>query len=303
MYDILILKSNYKIMNLLERDNITDIWNKLYGAVWKSSEWNNPEESRKIARQWTKEFHEFIKQLGINVNYSFWKDTVNHFPELVEVIQKYINTWEISNKLPLLWLWNHQSFWLEAMWLYDYFPTNGRAVLKDELLLPPYFWKWIESIDPIVYYRRMIKINPKEVLFYILKKIFLDKRWLIWNKERNNQIKNTILEKKAVLIYPEGTRSKNGELLKFRDFLYKPAYDILSKEIDWISNKVALITSDTHDIFPTTLEKVLLRKWEIYSWDVNIKIDIIEIDTWENIKKFNKRVRDIIENNLEKKEQ
>ena len=64
-----------------------------------------------------------------------------------------------------------------------------------------------------------------------------------------------------------------------------------------------MITSDTHDVFPTTLEKVLLRKWDIYSWDVNIKIDIIEIETWENIKDFNKRVYNIIKNNLEKKEQ
>ena len=187
------------------------------------------------------------------------------------------------------------------MWLYDYFPTNGRAVLKDELLLPPYFWKWIEAIDPIVYYRRMSKINSKEVFFYLLKKIFLDKKWLISRKERNDQIQKTILEKKAVLIYPEWTRSKNGQLLKFRDWLYKPAYDLLSKEAEWFSKRVALITSDTHDVFPTTLEKVLLRKWEIYSWDVNIKIDIIEIETWENIKNFNKRVYNIIKNNLEKK--
>jgi 1-acyl-sn-glycerol-3-phosphate acyltransferase len=35
------------------------------------------------------------------------------------------------------------------------------------------------------------------------------------SKKRSNT-KNYI-RKKAVLIYPEGTRSKNGKLLKFRD--------------------------------------------------------------------------------------
>jgi 1-acyl-sn-glycerol-3-phosphate acyltransferase len=63
----------------------------------------------------------------------------------------------------------------------------------------------------------MTKINPKEVFFYFLKKIFLDKKWLISRNQRKDQIQKTILEKKAVLIYPEGTRSKNGKLLKFRD--------------------------------------------------------------------------------------
>ena len=290
-------------MKLLDRNDITDIWNKLYWNVWKASEWINVEDSRNIARESTKEFYEFLKNFGINVNYSFWNDSEEKFPEIINAIKNYIETWEVSDVIPLLWLWNHQSFWLEAMGLYDYFPINWRPLLKDELLLPPYFWKWIEAIDPIVYFRRMAKINPKEVFFYLLKKFFLDKKYLTSRKERNNEIQKTILEKKAVLIYPEWTRSKTWELLKFREWLYKPAYDILSKEAEWFSNKIAIITSDTHDIFPTTLEKVLLRKWEIYRWEVNIKIDIIEIETWENIKHFNKRVYDIIKWNLQKKEQ
>ncbi len=287
-------------MDLLNREDITNIWNKLYWTVWKASEWNNSEESRNIAREWTKEFHEYIKQFWIIINYSFSEETINKFPEIVNAIENYINTWEISDILPLLWLWNHQSFWLEAMWLYDYFPTTWSPLLKDELLLPPYFWKWIEAIDPIVYYRKMNKINPKELVFYLLKKFFIDKKFLLSRKQRGDKIQKTILEKKAVLIYPEWTRSKNWKLLKFRDGLYKPAYDILSKEAEWFSNKVALITSDTHDVFPTTLEKVLLRKWNIYSGEVNIKIDIIEIETWEKIKEFNKKVYNIIEWNLNK---
>lgn len=285
-------------MNLLDRWDITDIWNKLYWSVGKASEWNNINESRLIAKNSTKEFHEYLKEFWININYIYWKDTMQQFPEIVDAIQNYINKWELSEILPLLWLWNHQSFWLEAMWLYDYFPTNGRALLKDELLLPPYFWKWIESINPIVYYRRLSKYTPKEVIFFILKKLTLDKKWLISRKEREKQIQKSILEKSPVLIYPEWTRSKNGKLLKFSSWLYKPAYDILSKEAEWFSNKVALITSDTFDCFPTTPEKVLLRKWEIYSWEVNIKIDIVGIETWESIKDFNKRIYSIIKENL-----
>ena len=285
-------------MNLLDRSDITDIWNRLYWSVWKSSEWSTPEEARLIARESTKEFQEFLKKFDININYLFWENSENSFPEEVNAIKQYIESWELSDDIPLLWLGNHQAFWLEAMWLYDYFPVNGRAVLKDELLLPKYFWKGIESIDPIVYYRKLGKYTPKEILFFILKKMTLDKKWLISRKQREDQIKESILEKKAVLIYPEWTRSKKWKLLKFRSGLYKPAYDILSQNLEWFSNRVALVTSDTYKNFPTTLEKVLLRKWEIYSWDINIKIDIIDIKAWENIKEFNKMIYDIIKLNL-----
>jgi len=161
-------------MDLLDRGDITKIWNRLYWPVWKVSEWNTIEDAKNIAREGTKEFHEFLKTFGINVNYSFPEESENSFPEVINAIKSYIESWELSDELPLLWLWNHQAFWFEASWAFDYFPTNGRVVLKDELLLPPYFWKWIEAIDPIVYYRRLSKYTPKEVFFFLLKKMTLD---------------------------------------------------------------------------------------------------------------------------------
>jgi hypothetical protein len=196
----------------------------------------------------------------------------------VQAIEKYIETWEISENIPLLWLWNHQAFWLEAIGAYYYFPKNWKIVLKDDLLKPPFFGKGIQAIDPIVYYR--------------------------WKKDaearRDAEIKNTLLQKKAVLVYPEGTRSKDGKIRGFDYKKYKAWYEIIANLNNQVSSKVALITSDTFDVLPQTLEKTLLFMWDVNPWKITYTIDVVDASLYENIRTFNKNIKDILINNFQK---
>jgi len=239
---------------------------------------NSPDKAKNKARKISKRFNEKIApKFWVNIVFEFGEKTRKKYPEIVEAIKKYINTWELSDNLPLLWLWNHQAFWLEAIWAYAYFPKNWRIVLKDDLLKPPFFGKGIKAIDPIVYYR--------------------------WEKNaeirRDAAIKTTILEKKAVLIYPEWTRSKDWKIRWFDYKKYKAWYNIITNLSNEINSKVAVITSDTFDVLSNTLEDTLLLMWEVNPWIITYTIDIVDTSLYENIRTFNKEIKDILSNNLQ----
>jgi len=239
----------------------------------------SPDKAREKARKISKKFNEKIcPRFWINISFEFWEKSIKKYPEIIDSIKKYIKTWELSENLPLLWIWNHQAFWLEAIWAYAYFPKNWRIVLKDDLLKPPFFWKGIQAIDPIVYYR--------------------------WEKNaedrRDAAIKNTILDKKAVLIYPEWTRSKDWKIRWFDYKKYKAWYEIITNLSNEINSKVAVITSDTFNVLPNTLEDSILLMWDINPWTITYTIDIVDASLYENIRTFNKDVKSILENNLQK---
>jgi len=246
----------------------------------------DPLLARENAKNSTRDFYEIIcPKYWINVEYKFWDDSLNKYPDLVKQIKNYIEIWEDIKNGPLLYLWNHQSFWIEAVWAYDYFPINWRIILKDDLLKPPFFWKWIKSIDPIIHYRK--KSGSEEY--------------------RIKQIENQVLEWKAVLIYPEWTRSKDWNIRNFKTSLYEPAYNIIKNSTDNISKEIILITSDTYWnkdmnwVLPTTMEKSLIFKWKLNPWKIIYTIDIISIESYDSIKKFNSEIRDIIKWNLSHK--
>ncbi len=239
----------------------------------------NPEKAREKARKISKKFYEKVcPKFWVNVVFEFGEETREKYPEIVQAIEKYIQIWKLSDILPLLWIWNHQAFWLEAIWAYAYFPKNWRIVLKDDLLKPPFFGKGIKAIDPIVYYR--------------------------WEKNaevrRNAEIKNTLLQKKAVLVYPEGTRSKDGKIRGFDYKKYKAWYEIITNLNNEVSSKVAVITSNTFKVLPNTLENAILLMWDVNSWTITYTIDIIDASLYKNIRIFNKDIKIILENNLQK---
>lgn len=238
-----------------------------------------PEKATNKARKISKNFNEEVcPRFWVNVVFNFGEETRKKYPEIVKAIENYIETWEVSDILPLLWIWNHQAFWLEAIWAYAYFPRNWRIVLKDDLLKPPFFWKGIKAIDPIVYYR--------------------------WEKNAEARmdaaIKTTILEKKAVLIYPEWTRSKDWKIRWFDYKKYKAWYEIITNLSNEVNSKVAVITSDTFNVLPNTLEDTLLLMWDVNPWTITYTIDIVDASLYENIRTFNKDVKDILMNNLQK---
>ncbi len=239
----------------------------------------SPDKAREKARKISKNFNEKVcPKFWVNVVFEFSEKTRKNYPEIVEAIENYIKTWELSDLLPLLWLWNHQAFGLEAIWAYAYFPKNWRIVLKDDLLKPPFFWRGIKAIDSIVYYR--------------------------WEKnaetKRDVEVKNTLLQKKAVLIYPEWTRSKDGRIRGFDYKKYKAWYETIIDTSNNISSKVAIITADTMKVLPQTLEKTLLGMWEVNPWTITYIIDIVDASLYKNIQEFNREVKNILLWNLKK---
>jgi len=257
-------------------DSFTFAFNTVL-QVLKNRDIINPLEAREQSKKATRDFYEITcPKYWIEIEYKFWDDTISDYPELVDSIRDYIEIWEDIHNWPLMYIWNHQAFWLEALWAYDYFPLDWKIILKDDLLKPPFFWKWIKSIEPIVHYRKKS-----------------------WSEEyRKSQIKNNILNNKAVLIYPEWTRSKDWKVRNFKTSLYETAYNTIKDLGDDVSKKVALITSNTYWVLPNTLEKALSFRWKLNQWKIIYTIDIIDIENYETIKKFNADIRKIILNNL-----
>ncbi len=255
--------------------------------AWKTVSWvietakyNNPTEARENSRIFSKDFHEeFCPQFWIKVKINFWEETKKKYPEIVEAINNYIETGKLSDLLPLLWVWNHQAFGLEAIWAYYYFPKNWRIVLKDDLLKPPLFWQWILAINPIVFNRN----NKLESI-----------------EKRNLEIIKTLFKWIPILVYPEWTRSKDETIRGFDYKNYKAWYDIITSTQNNFSSKIAVITSDTMNVLPKTLEKTLLWMWNINPWTITYTIDIVDASLYENIRVFNKDVKKILNNNLQK---
>jgi len=251
-------------------------WETAY-MVAKNRNILNAIKARQNAKINTREFYKNLEnKYWIKVEYKFWDNSLEKFPEIVEAIEKYIYEGINNDIIPKLFIWNHQAFWLEALWAYDYFSIDWKIVLKDDLIKPPFFGDWIKSIDPIIHYR-----NDKDL-----------------EDKRIEKIKKQVLENKAVLIYPEWTRSKNWKLRWFQRKLYKPAYDIISDSSNEISSKVAIITSDTFNVLPNTLENSLLFMWELNPWNITYTIDIVDASLYENIKIFNNYAMNIIKWNL-----
>ena len=255
---------------------------KVYWAVASVANTSNPEEARKKATDETENLYtNLFPEYWIDFEVNFSEESIKNFKETIDAIISAKSQWIVSNEEPLLWLWNHQAYWIEAIWAYYFLPNRARILLKDDLLLPPLFWKWIKALDPIVFNR---KLSKKDVII-----------------EVNNEQRKTIDAKKPVLVFPEWTRAKDWILNKFNPLLYKWAYEAIQNHDSEVSKKVAIITADTFNIFPSTMEKTMFWLWKsLNTWTVSYTIDIVEIDVNEGIKNFNWRVYEIVKNNLMK---
>lgn len=267
------------MLSLSKLKTSTLAWN-IFRQVWWVANSTNSDEAREMARKSTKEIYEnLFADLWIKVSINFSNDSSKDFPKEFEALQRYIKTWELSENIPLLFLWNHQAFWLEAIWAYDIFPTNGRILLKDTLTKIPYFWNWIKALDPIIFDRKL---------------------WLTKEntKKRNEEIRDTVLSWRSVLIYPEWTRSRNWDLGDLYPALYSTAVKTIKESLD-IPNKVAaIITSNTNNTFPDTLEKSLFFWSNAKKLDIKFTIDFIDLTTFENMKEINEAVEGILSDNL-----
>jgi len=245
--------------------------------VVKNTFQNDPDLARKNAKKNTRQLYNFAqKYLWVEIEYRFWETDNEEIKQIYKDIELYIYEWiETENFLKIkLWLWNHQPFWLEALWAYDYFPTNWRIVLKDDLLKIP----WIKSIDPIVHYRN---------------------KWKESTQIRHKEIIDTLLNNKSVLVYPQWTRPREEKIRWFNRSLYSPAYDIITDTSNKVSSLVWVVTSDTMWVlWNKKLEEHLMFMWNVKPWKIIITIDIIDASLYENIIKFNDCITWVMWKNL-----
>ena len=270
--------------NIWEEISAFDTAKLSWQIIWsilKAKEGKTTEESRLIARDEANNFYKVIfKELWINVEINFSKDANDNFPLQVEALNSYILSWQITDKqlenISKLFLWNHTNWSTEAIWAYWIVPTDTRIQLKDLLTYIP----WILSLDPIVFYRN--KLDKENI------------------KIRNNEIKNTILDKKRVLIFPEWTRVEGESIWEFKTSLYKEAFKTIKTLRDTTSQIVTIVTTDNNDVFPCNLEKSLIWLWNAKTGTITFTIDFIDASVYNNIEDFNSNVTDIIEWNLNK---
>lgn len=269
---------DYNIDTQLSKIETAKISWKIFSEVSSVANAKNPEEARLLARESViRIYNEYFKQLWIKVSIKFSHNAISNFPSEVYALEKYIETWEILSYIPLLFLWNHQAYWLEAVWAYHIFPTNWRIQLKDLLWKIPFFWKWINALNSIIFDR---------------------KNWLTkeFAKKRNEEIVSTLDSWKSVLIYPEWTRSRDWNLWSFSTSLFKPAYDYIQKNS--VNKVVCIISSSTDDVFPDTFEKSLFCLSNAKKWEITYVIDFIDSSVYENIKTFSNDVEAIIWKNI-----
>ena len=226
-------------------------------------------------------FNDVFKKYWINVEVNFSDEADNSFPEQVLALKEYIENWiitdEIKKHLSSLYLWNHTKWWIEAFGWYYLIPTDTRFQLKSNLALLP----WIYYTDPIQFDRSK---QTKEIV-----------------KKRNKKIWDTLEKWERIFIYPEWTRTKTWNLLPFKDSLVKKAFEVIKTQRNVLNSVVTIITTDSHKIFPYTIEEGLLLKWKLWKWDLTFTIDFIDISLYENVSDFNSAVKKIIEYNLNKK--
>lgn len=249
---------------------------KILKSISKAKEWITFSESRMIARKEAIKFYqEIFPQLWINVNIKFSDVANDNFPLQCEALNEYILNWNVNSEyISKLFLWNHTKWSIEAVWAYSILPPDTRILLKDLLTYIP----WITSLDPIVFYRN--KVNPS------------------FTKKRNKEIYDTLEKSQRVLIYPEWTRIEWNILWEFNYNLYSKAFESIKTFTDDFSKIVTLITTDSFEVMPNSLEKSLLFLWKYSSWNINITIDFIDAWLYDNIKEFNNDIKSIIQNNI-----
>ena len=236
---------------------------------------SNYHEARERSKELANDiYNNLLPKYWININVQFW-ETTKEYVDISNAIKKFIENWTNSELLPLLSLWNHQAYWLEAICNYYFLSNKTKILLKDTLVKIPFIWKSIKSINPIIFNRKWSK---KKAL-----------------RDINKEEKDTIEKNWSIFIYPEWTRSRDWKFNWFNPLLYKWAFEAI-KNIK--KSMVVIITVDSIDILPDTFEKLLIWLKSIKKWEIKYTIDLLDSNCFNNIRDFNKRASEIVNINL-----
>ncbi|BDU49509.1 lysophospholipid acyltransferase family protein [Haliovirga abyssi] len=181
----------------------------------------------------------------------------------VEVIMKDKNLKEKIENETIVVVSNHQSNF-DIPLLLEYFPKDIGFVAKKEMEHWPILGAWMKMIQCVF----LDRSNPREGIKSI--------------KEAVKKIKTGY----SIVIFPEGTRSKTGEIMEFKKGSFKLATD----------SKVKLIPvtiKGTNNIQVKGSMKIQKAKVKII---IDNPIDVKELDRTE-LKELNVKVKDIIEKN------
>jgi len=162
---------------------------------------------------------------------------------------------------------------------YGLVPETVRIMLRKKLTLMP----GIAQLDPILFDR---KNKGKS-----LRQVMIDQKETL---QKPNG---------SVLLFPEGTRSKNVELGNFYSTLYKSAFQEI-QQMETYRKKIGIITADTFTALPFGLDARLLKppiptkkpEPRAYKTSINFSLDII--DATDAIDDINKTIKSTIETRL-----
>ncbi len=160
---------------------------------------------------------------------------------------------------------NHQSHY-DILVLYGWLGVDFKWVMKQELRKIPFLG----------------------IACYKLGHIFIDRSNTKAALTSINEAKKKITNGTSVLFFPEGTRSKNGNTLKFKRGAFKMALDLGIPILPvTINHTYKILPTDTIDLFPGCAKMSIHPPMDIKGYTEDNMTDLI------------RRVKNIIESKLE----
>lgn len=213
------------------------------------------------------EAHKFARKVGIN----WGKNLVWASGSKVQVIYENNSEEEIKkikeNKEPVILISNHQSN-LDIPTLLGYFPLSFAFIAKKEMKNWPLIGKWMKALNCIFLDRKNVRQGMKDM------------------KEAMKKVEDGY----SYVIFPEGSRSENGEVGEFKKGSFKLATDTGVRIVP-----ITLV--GTYEVQSKKSLKVKGNKNVKIVVDKPINFKQLPLEEQKNI---NEIVNEIIKNNLKK---
>lgn len=220
----------------------------LIETLWKMRslrDKNSPEEARAYIRYLVKDSIDAIEELGVKFRF------IGFDQEALDKVQDSI-----------IGFGNHTISGIEALYVHAMLPVNTRVVVKDSLLKVPFgIGEAFATTDPIVAERNedgSLK-NEKGMMREIMRTL----------SDRDRE-KGTF--KNRIHIFPEGTRSRDGELLDF-----KKVKGLATIAKRYGKDLVPIITTDSHSVLNFASDPIGAFRGDMYRGEVRFYLDFLDM--------------------------